>query len=74
MHILVQILRFDEVIVLHPDGIDLSFWLTFLISSQLDAEEADKKRDKMIISRKFCQDLMSCMDTEWDKRGMQGYL
>ena len=65
---IVQIPRIYEVIVLRPDGIDLSHWLRFLISSQLDAEEADKKKDKMIISQKFWQDLMSCMETEWDKR------
>ena len=70
MHILVQILRFDEVIVLHSDGIDLLYWLTFLISSQLNAE-ADKKRNKMITSQRFCQDLMFCIETECDKRVMR---
>ena len=65
---LLQLPGKDELIILRPDSFDLSHLLTYMVQAELDAQEAMKRRDKMLISKTFCQQLMSCVETEWDRR------
>ena len=65
---LLQLPGKDELVILRPDSFDLSHFLSYMVQAELDAQEAVKKRDKMLISKTFCQEMMSCVETEWDRR------
>ena len=58
----------DKLIILRPDSFDLSHLLTYMVQAELDALEAMKRRDKMLITKTFSQQMMSCVETDWDRR------
>ena len=61
----------EEVIVLRPDSVDLCHFLCFLVQDEVDVQERAERKAKMVVNKKFCQDLMSVVETEWDKRVMR---
>ena len=60
-----------EIIILRPDHIDLIHVLSFLVTDEETEQQNSKERDKMIVNKEFCKDLMSAVDTEWDRRVMR---